>query len=231
MSRRRTASNRRRRGVLRRLPRLPHFDGRARWLVVAALGCVLSYVVAVNALVRAFGAADVQLLSPRYHGEKSQALSGLALHAVSELGLWPHGDLRAVVALAAGKHGVSRALALAVAHVESRFEPHAISRTGAMGLMQLMPATANELSVRDPFEPAHNAVGAVRYLKKLLARYAGDTPRAVAAYNLGPARVPLRGALALPSETRAYVAAVQRAAGASSASRYFAVSRANTLQR
>jgi soluble lytic murein transglycosylase-like protein len=234
---RRPRAPRRRHARARRLPR---FDRRAWWLAFAGFGCVLAYVVAVNALVRSFGAAGVHLLSPRHHAEKSAALGSLALHAIGELGLWPHGDLRAVVAEAAGRHGVPRELALAVARAESSFEPHVISRTGAMGLMQLMPATARELSVADPYEPAHNADGAVRYLKALLGRYAGDRARAVAAYNLGPARVPTRGALSLPAETRAYVASVLRAAGrpalpparASVGSPgYLAASRANTLQR
>jgi soluble lytic murein transglycosylase-like protein len=180
-------------------------------------------------------------LSPRYHGEKSSALGKLGLHAMGELGLWPHREPRAVVAQAAARHGVSRALSLAVARVESSFDPHAISRTGAMGVMQLMPGTARELSVRDPYEPADNADGAVRYLKMLLKRYAGDTSRAVAAYNLGPGRVPLRGEASLPAETRAYVASVLRVAGRSTAaseraegmdaSYSAAPSRANTLQR
>lgn len=231
MAARRLRSNRRHRhdGRLR----VPRFDRRARLLALAAFGCVLGYVLAVNALVGSLGGADVHPLAVRHHAEKAEALGRLGLHAAGELGLWPHADLRATVAAAAARHGVSRALSLAVAHVESGFEPHAISRTGAMGLMQLMPGTASELGVADPFDPAANADGAVRYLKALLRRYAGDQGRTAAAYNLGPARVPVRGDAALPAETRAYVDAVLRAARqpTSPHARYLSSSRANTLQR
>jgi soluble lytic murein transglycosylase-like protein len=197
-----------------------------------ALACVLSYVLAVNALVRTLGGAQLHPLALGHHAEKSEALGRLALHAVGELGLWPHPDTRTLVTAAAARHGVSAALALAVARVESGFDPHAISSTGAMGLMQLMPGTASELGVVDPFQPAANADGAVRYLKLLLRRYAGDLGRSVAAYNVGPARVPLAGALSLPAETRAYVAAVLRVMRPSRPSAsYLADSRANTLQR
>jgi hypothetical protein len=193
--------------------RLPRFDRRARLVVLGAVACVVGYLVIVNTLVRTLGGGDPHPLSPRHHAQKSQALGRLGLHALGELGLWPHADPRPAVTAAAARHRVSPALALAVARVESSFEPHAISRTGAMGLMQLMPDTASQLSVVDPFDPAHNADGAVRYLKLLLGRYAGDAERAVAAYNAGPARVPRVGPLSVPAETRAYVAAVLRSAG------------------
>jgi hypothetical protein len=193
--------------------RLPRFDRRARVIALCAAACVVGYVLALNALVRTLGGGDPHPLSPRHHAQKAEALGRLGMHAVGELGLWPHADPRLVVASAADRQRVPRALALAVARVESSLDPHAISRTGAMGLMQLMPDTAAELSVIDPFDPAHNADGAVRYLKLLLGRYAGDVERAIAAYNVGPGRVPRVGPLSLPAETRAYVAAVRRAAG------------------
>jgi len=228
---RRHRSTRRRRRVARL--RLPRFDGRARWLALAALGSALGYVLALNALVSAFGGAVVHPLAVSHEAEKSEALGRLALHAVGELGLWPHPDARPVVTAAAARHGVSRTLALAVARVESGFDPHAISGTGAMGLMQLMPDTARDLGVADPYEPAANADAAVRYLDALCRRYSGDLGRAVAAYNVGPARVPVAGAVSLPAETRAYVAAVQRIMRQSATPRasYLAASRANTLQR
>jgi hypothetical protein len=234
--------HRRRHGFVARV-RLPRFDRRARVIALCALACVVGYVLSVNALVRTLGGGDPHLLSPRHHAQKAHALGRLGLHALGELGLWPHADPRPAVTSAAVRHRVSPALALAVARVESSWQPHAISRTGAMGLMQLMPDTARELSVVDPFDPAHNADGAVRYLKSLLARYAGDAERAVAAYNVGPARVARVGPLRVPGETRAYVAAVLRAAGlrraqAQSASAAswapadgYSASRANTLQR
>lgn len=73
-----------------------------------------------------------------------------------------------------------------------------------MGLMQLMGATADELGVRDPFEAADNAEGGARYLRRLLARYGGDTRRALWAYNAGPGVIPRSGPITPPRETRAY---------------------------
>jgi len=99
-------------------------------------------------------------------------------------------------------------LALSVAEVESGFAPHRISSAGAMGVMQLMPATARELGVGDPFDPRQGVDGGVRYLAFLRRRYGGDTRRVAAAYNAGPGRIARRGPLALPDETRAYVAQV-----------------------
>jgi soluble lytic murein transglycosylase-like protein len=77
-----------------------------------------------------------------------------------------------------------------------------------MGLMQLMPNTAQELGVLDPFDVRENADAGVRYLKQLMTTYRGDLRRAVAAYNAGAGRVPLRGPLLLPAETRTYVSRV-----------------------
>jgi soluble lytic murein transglycosylase-like protein len=77
-----------------------------------------------------------------------------------------------------------------------------------MGLMQLMPATARELGVDDPFDIDQGADGGVRYLKRLLISYRGDVRRALAAYNAGAARIPSRGPFAMPLETRTYVSRV-----------------------
>jgi soluble lytic murein transglycosylase-like protein len=74
-----------------------------------------------------------------------------------------------------------------------------------MGLMQLMPGTAAMLGVDDAFDPAQNAEAGTRYLAQLLRRYRGDRVRVLAAYNAGPGRVPLHGAIELPAETRSYV--------------------------
>lgn len=170
-------------------------------LSLAAIGLLLS----LNLAVRATG-GELHLLSPRRVPERASALVQLLVHRLvcADGALSPEGAVRA----AAERHGVSVRLALAVARTESGFVHTRISGTGAMGLMQLMPATANELGVRDPFDVRDNADGGVRYLRQLLALYRGDARRAVAAYNVGMGRVPVSGPHALPLETRTYVGRV-----------------------
>jgi soluble lytic murein transglycosylase-like protein len=172
------------------------------WQLALAAMCA---VVSVNSAVRVLGGGDPHWLSPLHLPDKASALASLGWHAFGhDLACEP--DAAALlIADAAQRNGVPEHFALAVARTESSLRAHAISRTGAMGLMQLMPATAAWLGVRDAFDPAQNTDGGTRYLAQLLRRYGGDRLRALAAYNLGPGRVPSRGALALPAETRAYV--------------------------
>jgi soluble lytic murein transglycosylase-like protein len=173
-------------------------------VLLAALG--LTALVATNLAVRRLG-GDVGLLTATRFGDRLAALGMLASHWVTED---DHElDVQSVLREAARRHGVPVKLVLAVAEVESALVHTRVSGTGAMGLMQLMPATARELGVRDPFDVRDNADGGARYLKQLLASYRGNVQRAVAAYNAGPARVPARGALLrLPGETRVYLARV-----------------------
>jgi len=105
---------------------------------------------------------------------------------------------------AAQQHRVSPALVKAVIAAESAFDPTAVSRAGAQGLMQLMPRTAADLGVHDPLEPTQNVRGGTGYLRVLIDRY-GDLNRALAAYNAGPTVVDAYGGVPPYQETRAYV--------------------------
>jgi hypothetical protein len=97
-----------------------------------------------------------------------------------------------------------------VVSAESGFNPRAVSRKGALGLMQLMPQTASQLGVDNPFDPAKNAEGGTRYLRILLERYNFDVAKALAAYNAGPTRVEQHHGVPPFRETRKYVAGIIR---------------------
>ncbi len=108
--------------------------------------------------------------------------------------------------------GISPDLIKAVIQVESGFNPAAVSPKGAQGLMQLMPATARDLGVADPFHPEENIRGGVAYLKQLLGQYSQDVRLALAAYNAGPATVARYGDVPPYRETQAYVKRITAAA-------------------
>lgn len=109
------------------------------------------------------------------------------------------------VRAAAREHGVDEAIVRAIIHAESAFNPNALSRVGAQGLMQLMPATARRFGVGNAFEPRQNINGGVKYLAWLLKRFKGDLTLAAAGYNAGEGAVDKYKGVPPYRETRHYV--------------------------
>lgn len=120
------------------------------------------------------------------------------------------GQYADIVASAAQKHDLDPALLTAVAHVESRFNPQAVSPKGAQGILQLMPQTAKRFGVKDSFDASQNVEAGARYLSWLLARYEGRTDLALAGYNAGEQAVDRYKGIPPFPETRTYVTRVMR---------------------
>jgi len=114
-------------------------------------------------------------------------------------------ELPGLIREVAMRHGVSPNLVRAVVAVESAYDPRAVSPKGARGLMQLMPATASELGVKDVYDPRENLEGGTRYLRGLLDTYDGDVRLALAGYNAGATAVQRYGGVPPYPETRQYV--------------------------
>src|SRR5438067_2214415 len=114
-------------------------------------------------------------------------------------------EVDAAIEQAAARHQVDPNLVRAIVKVESDFNPHAVSRKGAMGLMQLMPSTARSLQVTNPFDAKQNIDGGVRHLKGLLEDFNGDVSKSVAAYNAGASAVSRNHGVPPFAETQAYV--------------------------
>ncbi|HKT50601.1 MAG TPA: lytic transglycosylase domain-containing protein [Candidatus Angelobacter sp.] len=119
-------------------------------------------------------------------------------------------DIDAMVKEIAAKYQLDPDFVASVIKAESNFNPHAISRKGAQGLMQLMPQTANQLGVKDSFDPKANVEAGTAHLNALLQQYHDDPVKALAAYNAGAHRVQQYHGVPPYRETRAYVAAIVR---------------------
>ncbi len=107
------------------------------------------------------------------------------------------------------KYDIEPAIIEAVITAESNWDPQALSKKGAIGLMQLMPATAKEMKVSDPYDPDENIDGGTRYLRYLMNRFNDDLDLVLAAYNAGPSRVEKAGGIPSILETRMYVESVK----------------------
>jgi hypothetical protein len=119
----------------------------------------------------------------------------------------PYGDM---IQSAAKKYSVDADLIFSVIAAESNFNPRVISRRGARGLMQLLPATGTRFGVKDIFDPAQNIDAGTQYLRDLMARYQGDLVLTLAAYNAGPGAVQRYGRVPPYNETISYVRAIRK---------------------
>ncbi len=117
-------------------------------------------------------------------------------------------EFDSIISSCSREFGVDKALVKAVIHAESGYNPNAVSRKGATGLMQLMPSTAQGLKVADSFNPEDNIRGGVRYLRFLLDTFKGNVSLALAAYNAGLTKVAKFGGIPPYEETRNYVSKV-----------------------
>ena len=126
--------------------------------------------------------------------------AGAAVPSVAGVARW-----EGLIQKYAGRYGVDADLVRAVMTKESDGDPRIVSRAGAMGLMQLMPATARGAGVTDPFDPEQNVRAGVALLKEHLGRYRGDVRLALAAYNAGPGNVAKHGGVPPFRETQDYV--------------------------
>ncbi|OEO23927.1 lytic transglycosylase [Pseudomonas sp. J237] len=139
---------------------------------------------------------------PKIELAKPAAPAATAMRASGE-------QYNALVSAAASENQLPEALIHAVISAESNYDPNALSRQGAAGLMQLMPGTARDMGVADVWDPAANIRGGARYLKSLMSLFNDDMSLALAAYNAGPGAVLKRGGVIPPyPETQRYVPTV-----------------------
>jgi Transglycosylase SLT domain len=122
-------------------------------------------------------------------------------------------EIEAHIREVALRYEIQPILVAAIVEAESEFNPRAVSRRGARGLMQLMPGTASSLKVSDTFDPYENIEGGVRHLRQLMDRYHGNLPLVLAAYNAGDQAVRAYGGVPPYRETRRYVSRILRRIG------------------
>jgi soluble lytic murein transglycosylase-like protein len=140
-----------------------------------------------------------------YSHDSAQSANAKILAANSRGHQASQEEIDSSIVMAAARHNVDPNLVRAVVKVESNFNSNAVSRKGAMGLMQLMPSTARELKVKNPFDPDQNVDAGVRHLKQLLENYGGDVNLTLAAYNAGSGAVARSAGVPHYAETQNYV--------------------------
>ena len=144
-------------------------------------------------------------VSQYYAHESTQSANAKIVAANSRGHQATQEEIDSSIVMAAARHNVDPNLVRAVVKVESNFNSNAVSRKGAMGLMQLMPQTARSLNVKNPFDPAQNVDAGVRHLKSLLESYGGDVNLTLAAYNAGSGAVARSAGVPHYAETQNYV--------------------------
>lgn len=129
---------------------------------------------------------------------------------ISEKRAQTKGDYDYIIESKSSKYNIEPAIIRAVITAESNWDPRAVSHKGAIGLMQLMPDTAKDMEISNPFDPEDNIEGGTRYLRWLLNKFDGNLDLALAAYNAGPTRVEQSGGIPAITETRKYVQNVNK---------------------
>lgn len=183
----------------------------ARRFLLRATLVYLGFNLVLNLLLALTRPIDLSSLFVLGHlDSRSQAAWLLSKHTLWHSSWEDEQNIPALIEEYAREHRVDPALLQALVEQESAGRPHVISGVGACGLTQLMPATARELGVTDPFDPRQSLSGGARYLAQLKRRFSGSIPLALAAYNAGPGAVARAGGIPPYRETRDYVYKISR---------------------
>lgn len=169
-----------------------------RLSLVLSLGLLAASPAVAGDVQLQLGASGRRVILNESSGQRATRMS-------TRLVAPPDADLQPLIARHADDHQIDPRLVQAVIQVESGYNAQAISRVGAIGLMQLMPATARNLSVSNPYDPDQNVRGGTVYLRRMLDRFQGQLALAVAAYNAGPEAVERYRGIPPYAETRDYV--------------------------